>query len=477
MKKFRFLGGNTMNKLSQFNSFVLLSKQEIIASFNEYSDFFISGRGRDDLTDIELKSFINLSEKFKLQLRSRSIETINKPWEFYEYNIVEDGLNLSKFRMDPSELVMSDEGIEEADFELMDDIFTVKADLFSVDEFANIHDVTTTTVRQWIRRGKIKNAKKFGNIWKIPSITDKPSRGFYSATYYFDELSPTTIEKYEYLKNSRTIHILNDFDQKDSNIIKIHTKNGVLTKIMNVKEREKFELTLISDSNVHTDDIDSKFRYGISKSDIYETPFLKQYNDFDSETDLLIAVTSEREIIEYIDLEYKYEYTDFFPTTNFILRTDKDDDITMIEYGSSISKLEDHTNILGSISITLILNREMQENNINVFYAADGISGDLLEIVSELYDTTGPLNEEYGEPLNNVIIINQIFVNEQYMNGEIKERIITTVPKIVWKYFLMEPEVIVYLKNCNQTNDEEVYINSGLQLLNNGQVYYAYIND
>lgn len=45
-KKFRFLGGNTMNKLSQFNSFVLLSKQEIIASFNEYSDFFITGRGR-----------------------------------------------------------------------------------------------------------------------------------------------------------------------------------------------------------------------------------------------------------------------------------------------------------------------------------------------------------------------------------------------------------------------------------------------
>lgn len=45
---------------------------------------------------------------------------------------------------------------------------------------------------------------------------------------------------------------------------------------MNVKEREKFELTLISDRNVHTDDIDSKFRYGISKRSIYETPFKKK---------------------------------------------------------------------------------------------------------------------------------------------------------------------------------------------------------
>ena len=34
-----------MNKLSQFNSFVLLSKQEIIASFNEYSDFFYREEG------------------------------------------------------------------------------------------------------------------------------------------------------------------------------------------------------------------------------------------------------------------------------------------------------------------------------------------------------------------------------------------------------------------------------------------------
>lgn len=470
-----------MNKLNQFNSFVLLSKQEIIASFNEYADHFISGTGRKDLTDIELKSFINLSEKFKLQLKNRKIETINKPWEFYEYNIVEDGLNLSKFRMDPSELVMSDEGIVESGFEEVDDIFTVKADLFSVEEFANIHEVTTTTVRQWIRRGKIKNAKKIGNIWKIPSIADRPSRGFYSASYFYDELSQQTIEKYEDLKGSQHIYILNDFEQKDSNIIKIHTKANVITKKMNVKEREKFELTLISDSNVHTQDMDAKFRYAISKSDIYKTPFLKRSKDFDSEIQSIVAVSSKNEAIEYIDLkadsEFKYEYEDFFPTVNFTLRTGEDDETTILAYGSSISELEDNTNILGSINISLILNREMYENDINILYAADGISGDLLEIVSELYDTQGPLNEEYGEPSNNVIIINHIFVSEHYMNDEIIEKIITAVPKIVWKYFLMEPEIIVYLKDINQTDDEEPYISSGLQLLNNGQVYFAYIND
>lgn len=194
-----------------------------------------------------------------------------------------------------------------------------------------------------------------------------------------------------------------------------------------------------------------------------------------------MAVTSERDMIEYIDLkynsEYKYEYTDFFPTANFILRTDKDDDMTMLEYGTNISELEENSDILGSIDITLILNREMQENIINVLDAADSISVDFLEIVSELYDLEGPLNEEYGEPFNNVIVINQICINEQYINDEITEKIIATVPTIVWKYFLIEPEIIVYLKDYNQLNDEEVYINSGLQLLNNGQVYYAYISD
>ena len=60
---------------------------------------------------------------------------------------------------------------------------------YSPKRFAQLHNVSETTVRQWIRIGKIRTAIKVGNTWDIPADIPKPSHGFLACTYYIQKLS------------------------------------------------------------------------------------------------------------------------------------------------------------------------------------------------------------------------------------------------------------------------------------------------
>ena len=53
-----------------------------------------------------------------------------------------------------------------------------------VEEYAAATNTEAVTVRQWIRRGKLRNALKIGSEWRIPEITDPPRRGYTPVSYY-----------------------------------------------------------------------------------------------------------------------------------------------------------------------------------------------------------------------------------------------------------------------------------------------------
>jgi len=67
--------------------------------------------------------------------------------------------------------------------------------LLSLEEFGMIHDVAADTVRQWIRRGKIRSAVKMGNDWRIPELSDLPERGYKPGSYYWREEIPNPPEE------------------------------------------------------------------------------------------------------------------------------------------------------------------------------------------------------------------------------------------------------------------------------------------
>lgn len=59
--------------------------------------------------------------------------------------------------------------------------------LLSVQEFAELHDMTEAGVRQLIRRGRLPNAVKFGNSWRIPELSEMTNLRKLQHHYYLDD--------------------------------------------------------------------------------------------------------------------------------------------------------------------------------------------------------------------------------------------------------------------------------------------------
>lgn len=137
----------------------------------------------------------------------------------------------------------------------VDQTFTLlkkNARLLTVEEYANAYGVETVTVRQWIRRGKIRNAVKNGREWFIPELTELPGRGYKSAVYMWYEYLYDLPDEYKFLTDYTTVLINQCRDDRRKYEVTF-AAGGVkpLTKIYETKEREKLELFLISDPRIH----------------------------------------------------------------------------------------------------------------------------------------------------------------------------------------------------------------------------------
>lgn len=142
-------------------------------------------------------------------------------------------------------------------------LVTVNPDNFSVEQYAKAYDVGQGTVRQWIRRGKLRAAFKQGNEWKIPELSLPPTRGYEGAQYKWLNGIDNLPEEYQYLadyviatffqdrKDKSKYHVLlvskETFTSDDPGDV-AKTKNKEL--LLDAKDREKLELFLIAHPQV-----------------------------------------------------------------------------------------------------------------------------------------------------------------------------------------------------------------------------------
>mgnify|MGYP002802694782 FL=1 len=152
-------------------------------------------------------------------------------------------------------------------------LIIIPAKNLTVEEYANMYGVGVGTVRQWIRRGKIRNAKKRGREWLIPELTELPGRGYQSGVYEWYEYLEDLPEEYEFLRKY-TVVIINQ-NRENKKVYEVtYAAGGVRPekKEYSEKERERLELFLISHPQIHfiglPDDglnlqISSKDYYGI----------------------------------------------------------------------------------------------------------------------------------------------------------------------------------------------------------------------
>lgn len=243
-----------MKKEEIFKEFYAQTKEEIIEEFKSHYNYYKENDDLENQSKEHKIKYLNLCKKFLERLEEINLPELTDDWWCYSYLLKNYSIDLGLTLC--TELEVEDNEISSATFSDEYILLSVKSDYMTVSEFAKLYNVTDITVRQWIRRGKIRSAKKQGRDWIIPDIADKPKRGFQDVTYMWKELTSEIEDKYPFLKRYNNMFIFQNEDDKglyDVILSNYKTKIREKIQISNIK-REQLELELISSGLVEIDE-------------------------------------------------------------------------------------------------------------------------------------------------------------------------------------------------------------------------------
>lgn len=192
---------------------------------------------------------INLLDKIITEIASRKIFKAPEGW-FYVFSITNK--NAALYLKHVKRIKESEDGKIFLDIDETFRLINYPVKLLSVEEYASLNKTETVTVRQWIRRGKLRNAIKVGGEWRIPQISDTPSRGYTPVRYYNNgNFLPLPKEfGFVFIQSPCVIDIYQATKGKGYIIRFDHAPAVLPDRLFSEAEREKLELMLISNPNV-----------------------------------------------------------------------------------------------------------------------------------------------------------------------------------------------------------------------------------
>lgn len=155
---------------------------------------------------------VKLCEKFYAAVKKCKLPVLTDLWWFYEYDFLENRMELNLCQA--SDIEVEGNEISEMTATVEHTLISVECDYLTVEQYASMLGVEPVTVRQWIRRGKLRRAKKTGRDWLIPSTEDKPGRGYTSVLYIVEGDARIDSEEFPLLAVSNRISIMQDEDKK-----------------------------------------------------------------------------------------------------------------------------------------------------------------------------------------------------------------------------------------------------------------------
>ena len=214
----------------------------------------------------------DLVMRFRNKVAKSTFPKNLEDWWEYSYDIRGTGatLNLShikSFDVDADDTVSA---LVDTRFELMN----IRTPLLTVEQYAQSYGVTETTVRQWIRRGKIRSAIKMGSEWRIPELAEIMKRGYTDGHYARKEYLSDIPAEYAFFNDYDYVDICQNRENKGLFDLCFSKKFDIMDytdeeeafaqNIRNVQmsreEREKFELYLIANPFVESRDSYIEYR-------------------------------------------------------------------------------------------------------------------------------------------------------------------------------------------------------------------------
>lgn len=244
-----------MDKKEIFEKYYSQTKDEIVEEFKSHYDYYKQNYDLEEKSSQQKFKYLRLCEKFLEKLENLNLPRLTDDWWCYGYSLKNDSIDLVLNYCE--ELEVENGQLSGATFTEEFVLSSIKCNYMTVAEYAKLYDVKEITVRQWIRRGKIRSAKKQGRDWIIPEIADKPKRGYEPVTYYWHQLTKEILEKFPFLHDYDCVYIFQNNENKGifDLILSNNTHNRKEKIQINNIQREKLELELISSGLVNVEEL------------------------------------------------------------------------------------------------------------------------------------------------------------------------------------------------------------------------------
>lgn len=190
------------------------------------------------------KTLDNMLEKMVSRIENTHLFNMLEDWWCYIIDISSDGISLN-LQLMSSEYFNDNGEIEPSFIEEEFELIRMDSKLLTVDEYAKQYEVDQGTVRQWIRRGKLRSAVKHGSEWRIPELTEPLNRGYKFGQFRIVGHVDGLPEEYAFINDCSLVNFYQSDNNKKLYCISFDGKKHE-SIMCDAKERERIELILIA---------------------------------------------------------------------------------------------------------------------------------------------------------------------------------------------------------------------------------------
>lgn len=244
---------NEEELLEFYRRTAIVNKEQLLAAIVVAKQECCRGQERSDVFKSQLDA---LFDRFYEDIKGMYIMEIKDDWWGYGISVRETGIALQIEHYQVA-YDITDFDIKAETYDVEPDLavdqhsilHTTKAKLLPLEEYGALYGVESGTVRQWIRRGKIRGAIKAGRDWRIPELCEKPMRNYMPASYQWDPSLVNEDSEYPFMKEFDTAMFFAPQRDKIWRVsLSCHLKeDGIRMLELDSSAKEKLELYFISD--------------------------------------------------------------------------------------------------------------------------------------------------------------------------------------------------------------------------------------
>lgn len=243
-------------ELEFYRERAIRNKADILRMVEDLKDYFNRSAKKRGLP---IERLIPLLDQFAREISELEIMELLQDWWQYGIAVRETDITL---RLDHTEVYydypasFGEKNMPVLSADQSFAIHTTKARLLSPEEYGQLHGVSDGTVRQWIRRGKIRSASKFGKEWRIPELVQVPSGHYVAGSYSWKVELPDVPEEFAYLNQFDNVSISSVRGEKDKWYVRFDSRemgSKAREEYLDSKAKERLELYLIAEPLVDCD--------------------------------------------------------------------------------------------------------------------------------------------------------------------------------------------------------------------------------